>query len=88
MTRGRDTRSGHACSSAAADCRAGTAFRRWLHDEYQRKSPCSRRCTPAGAGYSRTLVAGTALPCPRQDCPSSADRMFVAGGGGSSQAMR
>ena len=41
--RGRDSRSARICSSASADCRAGTACRHWSRDGCRRRNRCSRR---------------------------------------------
>ena len=51
---GRDSRSAHIYSWAAADCRAGTACRRWSRDECRRRSRCSRRSGTERAAAPRS----------------------------------
>ena len=54
-TRGRDSRSAPTCSSAAADCRAGTCCRRWWRGGPRRRNRCSRR-SAAGSSSSASAM--------------------------------
>ena len=67
--RGRDSRSAPICSSAAADCRGGTACRRWSRGGCRRRSRCSRRSRPAAAGGTPRRDAGARDAAPRPRAP-------------------
>ena len=57
---GRDSRSAHICSWAAADCRAGTACRHWSRGECRRRNRCNRRSGTARASALRSVRSAAA----------------------------